>query len=291
MIFPVTAQKNFPSSITKVLLTKLPYIKGFWLVYSFLWSWVPRNKRLVEISVETDQRILFCTKLDPSNPAELYMIMEDRYDLGTGMTIWSLLQSGDMFFDIGANFGYFSRIGSSKIGKKGFVISVEPNPEAFRFLSHTKESNVWAIHKAAGSNSTNRYKMHQPFYRQTTGSRFDLHADGEMGSVCLDDIHRMLGYPKVPLVKIDTEGAELFVLKGAEEFLRKEQPFVIAEVFGHGQHFDHSTHEIYEYMKKLGYSFYYSIDDDTPSVVKLDKPGEGQILFSARDLPDETFRI
>jgi hypothetical protein len=128
MIFPVTAQKNFPSSITKVLLTKLPYIKGFWLVYSFLWSWVPRNKRLVEISVETDQRILFCTKLDPSNPAELYMIMEDRYDLGTGMTIWSLLQSGDMFFDIGANFGYFSRIGSSKIGKKGFVISVEPNP-------------------------------------------------------------------------------------------------------------------------------------------------------------------
>ena len=60
----------------------------------------------------------------------------------------------------------------------------------------------------------------------------------------LDDIYT--GIPS--LIKIDVEGCELEVLKGAENTIKKYTPTLLIEIF------DFDTNEVPKYLKSLGYA-------------------------------------
>ena len=269
----------------------MAYFKGSWLFYSPLLSIFSGRECLVEVRNSLSDELLFKVKLDPRDPSQLYMIMNNRFDLGTAMTIWSLLEKGDTFIDVGANFGYLSYIGAAKVGEEGRVVAIEPNPTALKLLKEIPQKNLQIIGKVAGRNSTDRFIMHQPFYRQTTSSQFEPDPAGEMESMRLDDIYATLQKKSIKLIKIDTEGAEIFVLEGAEQILREEHPLVIAEIFGHSKHFGYQSLAIYDYMKKFGYDHFYTISDDTNSVTLLAEPTEGQILFSVGPIDESKFQI
>ena len=49
-------------------------------------------------------------------------------------------------------------------------------------------------------------------------------------AVRLDSVMRELGWPRVGLIKIDVQGAECMVLRGAEETIRRGQPALLVEV-------------------------------------------------------------
>jgi hypothetical protein len=46
----------------------------------------------------------------------------------------------------------------------------------------------------------------------------------------LDDLYGPLGIRNIAIVKIDVEGFELEVIKGAMQFLRAERPFIVCEI-------------------------------------------------------------
>lgn len=60
------------------------------------------------------------------------------------------------------------------------------------------------------------------------------------------------GIDGVSLIKIDTEGYELFVLKGLEKTILSNQPIIFCEVFANKQ----DNKEIYGFIKKLDYIIY-----------------------------------
>lgn len=68
-------------------------------------------------------------------------------------------------------------------------------------------------------------------------------------------MHRLdsYGFHDVDLIKIDCEGAELPVLRGAEEILRRCHPVVIVEQKpGHAQRFGFGETEAVDYLQSLG---------------------------------------
>ena len=273
-----------------MLLKFLPYFRGCWLLYAPIFSFISDKDRLIELLVSSHSKIIFKALFDPSDPYQLNMVKNKCFDLGTAMTIWSLLKPDDIFFDIGANCGYLSDIGSQKIGIDGRVIAIEPNPLAFKILTMRGVENITAINKVASQNSKGAFRMHRPFYRQTSGSRFLEDSHGKIKSVSLDDLYKESRKSRVALIKIDTEGAELFVLKGAEQILKEQHPFVIAEVSNYSKHFGYKMDDIYDYMKLFGYRYFYSIHDDTNSISFLEKQEEGQVLFSYKQLEDVDFQ-
>lgn len=73
--------------------------------------------------------------------------------------------------------------------------------------------------------------------------------EGEIPMRRIDDY----GFENVDLVKIDTEGFELFVLRGAEEMLKRCRPVVIVEQKpGHAQRFGIGEKDALPYLQGLG---------------------------------------
>lgn len=51
-----------------------------------------------------------------------------------------LLRPGDVFYDVGANVGYFTIIAARLVGPEGRVVAVEPQPEAVKRLQHKRRA-------------------------------------------------------------------------------------------------------------------------------------------------------
>ncbi|HSY76221.1 MAG TPA: FkbM family methyltransferase, partial [Bacteroidia bacterium] len=72
--------------------------------------------------------------------------------------------------------------------------------------------------------------------------------------VKLDDFVKDKQIPKIDLIKIDTEGFEINVLKGAEETLKKNMPILFIEVDNDHLMAQHSSaKDLITYIKSLGY--------------------------------------
>ena len=137
--------------------------------------------------------------------------------------------TGEVFVDVGANVGGYSvRLG------KNFrrVISVEPNPRAADALRRNVElnhlSNVQVVQKAI-SDTTGETIMSVPSSGKTTRSSIvEEYNHGSSFSVHTSTLDNLLGeYDRIDLVKVDAEGAEVRVLRGAENTLRKTSRLVL----------------------------------------------------------------
>ena len=142
-----------------------------------------------------------------------------------------------VFVDVGANFGYFTCLAASKIGSNGGgrVISIEPNPAMQRLLKKNIRIN-WSmgkveIHDCAITERTGYVDFCVPSGRAANASVATLSSSEEghfiVPSKSLDEL---ILHDKVDLMKIDVEGAEMMVLRGAEEFINRFRPVIITEI-------------------------------------------------------------
>jgi len=129
---------------------------------------------------------------------------------------------GDIVIDVGAHAGMFTMRAAKLVGDGGSVIAVEPEPKNLALLRRNIEShgltNVKVISKAVHSKRTTvnlhlqALSVHHSLYYRS-GNYIEVEADS------LDNIVSELRLDRVDFVKIDTEGAELVILKGAEKIL------------------------------------------------------------------------
>ena len=131
------------------------------------------------------------------------------------------LSAGDIFIDVGANIGHLTLTGAKKVGNSGQVISIEPHPRTFKFLNKNIDlngfKNVKTYNLAIGDKNgelcfSDIRSDDQNFITEDGTVKVDIKR--------LDDL--FFG-KKVDLLKIDTEGYELFVLKGAANILSKTE--------------------------------------------------------------------
>ncbi len=144
------------------------------------------------------------------------------------------LRPGDMAIDVGANFGFYTKLFSECVGPEGSVHAVEPVPETFDYLHynvrHLELSNVF-LYQVAASDYSGIARMSVPLWhggrRNIYESRLDEHGDIPVRVIRLDDLFAGM---KPALIKIDVEGNELQLIEGARQLLTNYHPPLLVEV-------------------------------------------------------------
>lgn len=170
------------------------------------------------------------------------------------------LKRGQTFFDIGANVGYYTILGSRLVGEGGSVVAIEPDlRNLFHLYQHVtmnKADNVTIV--AAACADTLSVAAFSPGMNCATGhlaSGIDHHGNrirngsGIVSTVTLDEVVRRYGVAP-DVVKIDVEGAEYLVLKGAEKTLLKARPKIFLSV-----HSEELRSMCLEFLENLDYAF------------------------------------
>ena len=134
-------------------------------------------------------------------------------------------KSGDVVFDVGSHIGIFTLKASRLVGASGAVYAFEPEPENFMLLKRNvalnKASNVKIFEKAVSSrNGTLQLYIHPT----NTGMSSVQYATGRtdqipVSSVTLDHIMQKHDIQELNLLKLDVEGHEIEVLRGANRLL------------------------------------------------------------------------
>lgn len=180
----------------------------------------------------------------------LYCGLHEYYDMAF---LLHFLRKEDLFFDIGANIGSYTVLASGHIGANTF--SFEPVPSTFSHLIN----NIWinqitdkvkAFNIALGSE-----KGSIDFTDSFDAMNHVANKDEPSIKVPLDTLDGILHNQKVPiLIKIDVEGFEKEVLKGATRTLNdNELKAIIIELNGSGVRYNINDVEIHKTLIDLGF--------------------------------------
>lgn len=183
------------------------------------------------------------------------LFRDERAEL---FAIWRHLRRGEVACDIGANKGSYIYWLSWWV-RDGQVVAFEPQPELARYLESICRviglANVTVEAKAVYSHSGEQELYlpsdHQPGASLRLGKiATEKYAVLSVPVAALDDYFGETD--KVTLLKIDVEGAELAVLRGAERILRRWAPLLVFEC--ENRHLaPGNVGEVFSYLSSLGY--------------------------------------
>lgn len=174
--------------------------------------------RLVEARLPDDVRVLLrngTTDIDILKEIHLENMYEKNYHP----------KVGDVVFDVGSHVGIFTLKASRLVGPTGLVFAFEPEPENFILLKRSvalnKATNVRIFREAVSSRSAMLQLHIHPIYSGMHSVQYgvDRTAKISVPSVTLDQVIRKYDIQEVNLLKLDVEGHELEVLRGADRFL------------------------------------------------------------------------
>lgn len=209
------------------------------------------------------------------------------YEAGTLNVIKALLRPGDCFCDVGSNIGLMSLVASIQVGSSGKVIAFEPQPETYCVLAENirlnRCTNVLTINEAIGAESGTA-TIYSNVSRTASASL--IRPNDEITSVrettmeSLADFIRRNGIAQIRMIKVDVEGWELEVLKGAQKLLEGHDAPALCVEYSH-LHTNQggSLEEIYRFVR--------SVNDYT--VLRLSRgkefPSRLQIIRTEAELP------
>jgi FkbM family methyltransferase len=160
------------------------------------------------------------------------------------------LKHGDWAIDVGANVGHYTKKFSDLVGAAGRVIAFEPVPATFELLAANaarfSNANVTLLNLAA-SEATRVISMSIPLFETGLNNYYQAAISNEnTGLQALTCSIDSLDLPqRVRVLKIDAEGHDAVVLRGARSLLERDHPVVIIESV---------SSEVIAMMGSLGYS-------------------------------------
>jgi FkbM family methyltransferase len=181
-------------------------------------------------------------ELDPYDLVSRQLLLHGNWEHEIWEQMASNLPKDGVFVDVGAHIGYYTLKAAHKVGDKGTVISVEPNPETLKKLNAnidaSKASGIVKVQPVAASDKEAQLEFFAS-PRANTGesslSRKNAAQAGEgvnsyqVRARPLDDIIQEAGVQRLDVLKVDVEGADFMVLKGAERTLNRFHPKVYVE--------------------------------------------------------------
>ena len=158
---------------------------------------------------------------------QLYLLgkrLTERRELST---LQSLILPGMVIADIGANVGFYTLEMAASVGPTGRVLAFEPDPFSFQLLTgrlrRAAAVNVEPYQLALG-NETGRALLYCSAYNRADNRLSPSHAEPHVETCeaqvrTLDDVLHETGHVAIDALKIDVQGNEANVLRGARETL------------------------------------------------------------------------
>ena len=143
-----------------------------------------------------------------------------------------LIKPGTVVIDVGANIGFFTKFFADCVSEGGKVLAIEPERTNFSRLNEMVEKNRLSgtveIFEAVAAATSGTLKLKiNPLHPAD-------HKISEQGvpvkAISLDGLLADRKWPTVSLIKIDVQGAEVMVLQGAAEVLKRFDPALYLEV-------------------------------------------------------------
>jgi FkbM family methyltransferase len=214
-----------------------------------------------------------------------YLVYKIVLEAGPIGRLRPLVTPGGWTIDVGANVGLFTLRFARWVGDGGRVIAIEPEARNFASLQRRLASSglgngVVAIRAVAAEAPG---ILHLELNPDHPGDH-KLASQGEpITAVTLDQVLGEHGSPNVALIKIDVQGAEMRVLRGAAKVLDRCRPALFIEIDDaalrrQGSHAD----ELVEFLAGLGYQAYSLRRFGAPKPVlsrKLGRNGYEDVLF------------
>lgn len=207
------------------------------------------------------------TVIVPSGYGEVYLYgatVDADAEVRLNKFLLRELKEGMTFFDVGACLGYYSLLGAKLVGPQGAVHTFEPNPTLISLLraNLSGRTNVHVVHKAVSgaSGSVAFHVAPLPFIGTSSIRAGWQTRKTELvtaQATSLDDYCRDSGaFPDI--IKLDVEGVEDEVLKGAGSLLREKPPVIVLEVFAPPIESDRNSLDL---LRALGYEPFAILDD------------------------------
>ena len=195
-----------------------------WIYYHLYRSRKDRWPGIYE-SAELHEAPGIFMKLSPTDEGHGLMAFGGMFEWSLTKEIVGLGRQGGLMVDVGANYGYFSLLwAAQKLGNR--VIAFEASPRNQPLLRENIQRNgltdVISLRTEAAGKEAGRLSFHLGPAEQTGWG--GLVQDGSKGAdisvpvVTLDE--QLKGIPMVDVLKIDTEGADTWVLEGCQQLLK-----------------------------------------------------------------------
>lgn len=184
-----------------------------------------------------------------------------RYPFDFREQIAAAIGPGDTVLDIGANVGQYTALFARLVGPSGRVLAFEPEPRTYAIL-HTivkdlglRNVETFQLAIADFTGTASLVPMDDsdglPNMGITRLARQDDPSFGEIRVATVDELFDELRMDACAFMKVDVEGAEVMVLRGATKFLATRHPLLMVECH---------TAENYEAavasLRRLGYELW-----------------------------------
>jgi FkbM family methyltransferase len=160
---------------------------------------------------------------------QLYLLgkrLTERRELST---LRSLVAPGMVIADIGANVGFYTLEMASSVGPTGRILAFEPEPFSFSLLQTrarlAPSANVEA-HQLALGDTGGHAILYCSAYNRADNRLSQSHREPSVEAVevpirCLDDFLLVRGTPAIDAIKVDVQGSEERVFRGAQQTLER----------------------------------------------------------------------
>jgi FkbM family methyltransferase len=153
------------------------------------------------------------------------------------------VRAGDLVLDVGGHNGQYAVLFASLVSQSGKVITFEPDPNATATLRANLELNGFQDRVKIESLALFDENGEHVFFSKGADSMSSLVRSGlganafepgvieyRVKTVRLDDLLKEQVLPAPAVIKIDTEGAEINILRGAQELLKRGGTTIVCEL-------------------------------------------------------------
>lgn len=190
---------------------------------------LPIFNGIFELKFENNKFLMINTANDDAVPLKFFW--RGSYEK-LALKIWYEITREDAcYFDIGAHTGIYTIVGSIN-KKKNDIISIEPYFLNFaRLLSNLKLNkipyNQCVLAAASDYEGIAKFKVLTAPGYHSSGGRISEDGNFNVSKIKIDNFNLK---KKIKAIKIDTEGHELQILKGAMKIIKKNKPDIIFEI-------------------------------------------------------------
>jgi FkbM family methyltransferase len=149
-----------------------------------------------------------------------------------------MLGPGDVFYDVGANIGFFALAGARRVAPGGAAYAFEPVPENVAAIRESAAlnglANLEVIESAVGrASGRGRLLLVEDLswsHLESLGPHPRTREAVDVDVVAIDDLVASGRIRPPDLVKIDVEGAEIDVLEGMRRTIEEHRPAIVCEL-------------------------------------------------------------